>query len=387
MTMKKIISLLILVMCISLLSCTKEDSEQAILQVSSLENIVFSPLADESVTIFVETNQSDWTVQSSEKWCMVNKRSNSFVVSASRYDGESTRVAMITISAKGVKPIILYVYQSPVILTIDEDLRQTIEDVGGLIKLHLHSNTQWTLSTNVLWLVTDKKSGIKDDIISISVLPNEQEIADEGIIEIQAGASTLQITIARDAKGRIYNIGDLYPNEEKPEGMVFSTSDGGRHGKVFYLTAEWSECYSRENYRVHATAVDGETNMELVKKRVKDGKLGWSVYPAFNVCIRADGNGWYVPSIKELSELYIFYNGEAGTANNEARELCNQKIVAAGGRALNSSSSSYLSSSEYNESAYVYFNFKDGSYYSETTQSIRTAPKSTSGRVRPVKSF
>ncbi len=361
------------------------DTEQPILQVSPLEDIIFSPLADENAIIFVETNQTEWDVHSSEEWCNVSKENNSFSVWADKYDGTSKRVSTITISAKNANPIILYVYQDPVILTISENLKQTIGDEGGAIKFHLHSNTQWTLSTKVSWLIADKTSGTKDDIISVSVLPNEQEVADEGIIQIQAGQSILQIIISRAARSKIYNVGDLYPNDKNPLGMVFSISNGGRHGKVFYLQAEWRECYSRENYRVHATA-DGKTNMQLVEKRIKEGKLTWGTYPAFNVCRTMAGDDWYVPSCSELEDLYVFYNGRKGTANTEARELCNQKIIAAGGKKLGEYST-YLSSNEYNVSTYIYLDFNDGLYYNDNGTGVRTFPKITTMNVRPIMSF
>lgn len=377
--MRKLILLIILLVSICFLSCSKEDEEQPILQISSIENIVFSPFADEKVTVLVETNQSDWDVHSSEKWCIISKTNNSFVVSANKYDGESARVSIITISAKGVEPILLYAYQTPVALTIDEDLKQSIGEDGGLVTFNIHCNTQWTLSTKTSWLIADKTSGVKDGTASISVLPNEKEIADEGIVEIQAGTSILHIIISRAAKSKIYNIGDLYPDDENPVGMVFSTSDGGRHGKVFYLKMEWRDCYSKENYRIGATA-DGQTNMERVKLRIKEGKLAWGAYPAFNICRSVAGDGWYVPDWSELAELYAFYNGGKSPVNKEARESCNKKIIAAGGKELNEYSS-YLSSNEYNISSYVYVSFTEG--VSET----KTAPKNVTMSVRPVMSF
>lgn len=96
-----------------------------------------------------------------------------------------------------------------------------------------------------------------------------------------------------------YEVGDLYDRDGKT-GIVFCTTDGGRHGKILSLSqseAPWQT--GREIEAVGATDRDnGAINQGIVTQQ-KDWQQR---FPAFAWCAEI-GEGWYLPAIGELDRL------------------------------------------------------------------------------------
>ena len=101
-----------------------------------------------------------------------------------------------------------------------------------------------------------------------------------------------------------YKVGDYY-NENGKEGVVFEVSADGRSGKIVSRTRstsylQWSSDSAEQKRLIGADSeTDGAVNMAKVK-----AISGWEAkYPAFKWC--ADlGEGWYLPSKKELRTIY-----------------------------------------------------------------------------------
>ena len=163
-------------------------------------------------------------------------------------------------------------------------------------------------------------------------------------------------------KGKIYKVGDYY-NENGKEGVVFEVSADGRHGKIVSMKGsaemlEWSSGSAEQKRLIGANSdIDGAYNMAKVK-----AISGWqSKYPTFKWC--ADlGEGWYLPSKKELVTIY------------ENQDKLNPNLT-------DKLSHLYWSSTEYN------YKFSSGEFcawYGDT----KKAPKDYRGfYVRAVSSF
>ena len=63
-------------------------------------------------TIEVNTNLSSWDVTSNQTWCMVEKGTNQFTITAAAYSGASSRTAIITVKAGNASDITLSVTQT-----------------------------------------------------------------------------------------------------------------------------------------------------------------------------------------------------------------------------------------------------------------------------------
>lgn len=100
----------------------------------------------------------------------------------------------------------------------------------------------------------------------------------------------------------IYKIGDYY-NDGVKEGVVFQVSSDGTKGKIVSMKESgllsWTSGSSEKMELVGAnSATDGAYNMSKIT-----AIQGWeNKYPAFEWCYRL-GEGWYLPSKQELSDI------------------------------------------------------------------------------------
>lgn len=108
-----------------------------------------------------------------------------------------------------------------------------------------------------------------------------------------------------DGKGRngVYQVGDYYDDGTK-QGVVFEVDESGRHGKIVGLNEtklRWCaiEEYKRE-VKTGATDKDDGRNNQLRIEKIADWR---TKYPAFAWCAN-QGEGWYLPSLNELTAIY-----------------------------------------------------------------------------------
>lgn len=98
-----------------------------------------------------------------------------------------------------------------------------------------------------------------------------------------------------------YAVGDYYC-ENGREGVVFEVDASGRHGKIVGMkqSSEWLPwCADEERCGIAADACDMADGMKNMQAVMRIG--GWRAkYPAFAWCA-AQGDGWYLPAIGELS--------------------------------------------------------------------------------------
>ena len=132
-------------------------------------------------------------------------------------------------------------------------------------------------------------------------------------------------TVSNSKTTAPYKVGDYY-NENGKQGVVFEVSADGSHGKIVSMKQsakelQWSSDRKEQKRRIGANSeTDGAANMAKVMARPD-----WqSKYPAFKWC--ADlGEGWYLPSIKELK---VF------TLNTAIHDAVNRTLIARGGTKL-----------------------------------------------------
>lgn len=103
-----------------------------------------------------------------------------------------------------------------------------------------------------------------------------------------------------DPADKIYEVGDVYFRKGK-SGIVFSVTDGGRHGKIVsgnYGYCTWSQINIESGEVGTFDENDGMNNMAKIREI-----QGWhEKFPAFAWC--ADkGKDWYLPARNELRTL------------------------------------------------------------------------------------
>ena len=119
---------------------------------------------------------------------------------------------------------------------------------------------------------------------------------------------------------RTWKVGDYY-NVDGKEGFVFWVDETGKHGKIVSLDQAEKQWCTDDEYQKGLTGIasdeyDGMKNLRSIQK-ISDWR---NKYPAFAWC--ADhGDGWYLPSIKELELLLL---------NEEVHDAVNNQIARKG---------------------------------------------------------
>jgi hypothetical protein len=137
------------------------------------------------------------------------------------------------------------------------------------------------------------KAGSSD--ITKEVIKNGYTYELKSILEDQ------QISITFRKAAKTYSVGDKYPNDTNPEGIVCLTESGGEKGLILHLQEENALWSTKQDVLIQTTDEwDGNNNRTVVGNSIND-------YPAFKV---ADGYGagWYLPAINELLSISLNTN-------------------------------------------------------------------------------
>ena len=169
----------------------------------------------------------------------------------------------------------------------------------------------------------------------------------------------------------VYAVGDYY-EQGSVKGVIYKVADDGRSGML--LALEEGDCAWAWTMNLTGanSATDGAFNLSQISS-IADWKDN---YPMFKWCAEL-GSGWYVPSSKELYELYVAFNGKMGNNNTTMQKLFNGYITKCGGTPL--SRIAYRSSTEMAEYFAYMVDFASGKTYDEY--------KSYRCRVRAVQPF
>ncbi|MBR3558680.1 MAG: hypothetical protein IKN78_07400 [Bacteroidales bacterium] len=116
-------------------------------------------------------------------------------------------------------------------------------------------------------------------------------------------ASSLLYAQATYEVGKVYEINGA-------KGLVYKVSANGRHGMMMSLQS----CPSKESVAVGDKNLsdtlaglckdreNGMNNLKAVESYVKENNLSWDKFPIFAWTISL-GDGWYIPSEKEMQEM------------------------------------------------------------------------------------
>ena len=148
---------------------------------------------------------------------------------------------------------------------------------------------------------------------------------------------------------KTYELGDYY-EVGGVKGVVYYVDETGEHGRIVSLP-EWEAKWQTE----HKFAVEAYTVFQMdagtgyYNWQYITGVPDWKTrFPAFACCNTLNGAtviGWYLPTLRDLEQLYATFNGSASAEVNENnRALFNAVLTDHGGTAL--SGAVYWSSTE-----------------------------------------
>lgn len=107
-----------------------------------------------------------------------------------------------------------------------------------------------------------------------------------------------------------YKLGDLY-NKDGIMGIVYKVSEDGQHGmmmSIFRYEGAWTANKKYTGIAKAYNTSDGKENMKIVEQAIIDNDLSWDDFPVFKYA-KDLGEGWYIPSAKELVEIMKFLMG------------------------------------------------------------------------------
>ncbi len=136
------------------------------------------------------------------------------------------------------------------------------------------------------------KIGLTIELDNVDI--TEEVIANGYTFNIPVITDDRQVKIKFKKTARTYAIGDIYPNETNPQGVVIFTKSGGESGSILHLSeSEAMWCISDSISANAVDELDGRNNITSIISS------NFQRYPAFNA-VNINHPGWYIPAINEL---------------------------------------------------------------------------------------
>ena len=207
-----------------------------------------------------------------------------------------------------------------VVVTAEEDKPATVELVANKTSIKNNGNDKVTFTV----LVNGKDKTSETTIFNVT---SNENLSGNTFSSTNTGDYVFYATY-NDIKSnevsvnvrtaRSYAPGDLY-DEDGVKGVVFHLlNEEGTSGYIVSMD-ETSLQWSTENVWVNCTSGRGEWNTEDMLKR------GADKYPAAKWCVE-HGEGWYMPSAKELQYLWNAVSNNTHVFDNEYVKLYNDKL-------------------------------------------------------------
>ena len=207
-----------------------------------------------------------------------------------------------------------------VVVTAEEDKPATVELVANKTSIKNNGNDKVTFTV----LVNGKDKTSEATIFNVT---SNENLSGNTFSSTNTGDYVFYATY-NDIKSnevsvnvrtaRSYAPGDLY-DEDGVKGVVFHLlNEEGTSGYIVSMD-ETSLQWSTENVWVNCTSGRGEWNTEDMLKR------GADKYPAAKWCVE-HGEGWYMPSTKELQYLWNAVSNNTHVFDNEYVKLYNDKL-------------------------------------------------------------
>ncbi len=205
-------------------------------------------------------------------------------------------------------------------LRLDQTTLSVSADAGSSdIVLSSTGVTPEVTSDSPSWLTAT----ITTRVLTVTYTANESEEQRVGKLTVTAGsldAQTVTITqAAKKASGpTTLEVGAL---TEDGKGVVYYVSEDGNSGMAISIERTTGIAWSTLTSLVGADSyVNGATNQATILSAVSSPEES---YPAFYYCSQM-GEGWYVPAVNELLQIFDIYNGIAHDSEGfEARETSN----------------------------------------------------------------
>lgn len=249
----------------------------------------------------------------------------------------------------------------------------------------------WQISSSSDWVIAERDSCF----LVIKAGSNQVRSERNAKVVIVADNKYVRINISQAASTRA--VGEPYPDETNPIGIIYKVLDGGKHGKILSLD-EFNGKWGLDSNTGIRSLEDGKSNTRDMINAYKDAATFDSDYSIFWWIYQEKNNGdidgqWYIPAYSELVELYLILVGQSKTTTTDAtqtvsvshninvRNQFDYQLKLYGGVPMDYEEGYYWSSTEYNTS-----NARRGLFKHRTSTNNYTTKKS-SFNVRAILQF
>jgi len=178
----------------------------------------------------------------------------------------------------------------------------TSKDVSGygdVITVQVKSSASWTVTSDKSWATPSMIGSTKDETVEIAIAPNSTGKKDVAIVTFKTGESAAKLTINRAAAAvSIYRVGDFYPDNQNPIGIVFEVINPGIHGKIVSLNEKNLSTWGLLTCTYATDMEDGSMNLLTIQNI----NFTLEKFPAFYWC-SSQGIEWYLPAYRELASI------------------------------------------------------------------------------------
>lgn len=159
-------------------------------------------------------------------------------------------------------------------------------------------------------------------------------------MQAQINASTDVLSTAvnsQEKSGQLqlkYEVGDIY-DYKGVRGYVIEVDVTGQHGLLLSLDRFEGKWANEKKLKIEGdfSETDGFQNMKIIEKFLAERKEYEGALPFYDWC-RKKGEGWYMPSVKELEKVVTLFNGSMGKFKKSNYEKYDKIFVDNGGDGL-----------------------------------------------------
>ena len=197
--MNRLVHLAILCCIIGLVSSCEKDP---FLSLKSSNTITFSEQGGTQIVSF--TTNRDWTVSSSESWCMVSPSSGlksegelSFSVACAPNTTYDSRSATVTIRAEGLMESMMVTQDTNTGILIDKSTYD-LDNTAHVIEIGIRANVEYSVVIEdgaKSWLSITKTKALSSDKLELSVAANDSYDEREGRVIVKQNGGDLSQTI------------------------------------------------------------------------------------------------------------------------------------------------------------------------------------------------
>jgi hypothetical protein len=145
-----------------------------------------------------------WTAETDQTWFTSNVLSGTgdsvITITASANPADTVRTGTIAYTADRVEPQVLVIIQEPnPMLSLTADTLDLETSESGTLEFNIMSNTNWNVSSDQPWLVSDLSAGRGDQLITITAEANPGLSERNARVSVSAHGVTTQIILVTQA--------------------------------------------------------------------------------------------------------------------------------------------------------------------------------------------